>query len=237
MPLAAPSANLSNRPSPTCAGHVAQTLSGRIEAILDGGPCAQGLESTVLNLTASAPQILRAGAINASDLEKILPEQPIMAPLLGQAAHVAQAQQSPGQLSRHYAPANTHCTLVNQEELETFWVTEKPMVLRQETAQAFEKNGFFRPKGAFTWLMPNDAAGYAQALYRTLYEIEKSQFEEVWIEGLAARSPTVLGGRYKTVGCAPPNNREKREYLTKPPCDEPPIYVKRLGTFAKRIDR
>ena len=189
MPLAAPSANLSNRPSPTCAGHVAQTLSGRIEAILDGGPCAQGLESTVLNLTASEPQILRAGAINASDLEKILPEQPIMAPLLGQAAHVAQAQQSPGQLSRHYAPANTHCTLVNQEELETFWVTEKPMVLRQETAQAFEKNGFFRPKGAFTWLMPNDAAGYAQALYRTLYEIEKSQFEEVWIEGLAARSP------------------------------------------------
>ena len=56
MPLAAPSANLSNRPSPTCAGHVAQTLSGRIEAILDGGPCAQGLESTVLNLTASEPQ-------------------------------------------------------------------------------------------------------------------------------------------------------------------------------------
>lgn len=71
-PLAAPSANLSGKPSPTLAGHVIADLSGSIDAILDGGETAIGLESTVIDITVEPPLVLRPGAIGISDLETII---------------------------------------------------------------------------------------------------------------------------------------------------------------------
>ena len=68
VPLAAPSANLSGRPSPTTAQHVLQDLNGRIEAVLDGGPTGVGLESTVLDLTGSVPVVLRPGGVTPEEL-------------------------------------------------------------------------------------------------------------------------------------------------------------------------
>lgn len=74
FPLAAPSANLSGRPSPTTAHHVLTDLHGRIEWIVDGGSCAFGLESTVLDLTISPPVILRPGGITLQQLRQVLPD-------------------------------------------------------------------------------------------------------------------------------------------------------------------
>lgn len=96
-PLAAPSANPSGKVSPTRASHVAAGLTGRIEAILDGGPCAVGVESTILGL-AGTPTLLRPGGIPSEALEAAL-GQPLATG--GDSAKPS----APGQLASHYAPA------------------------------------------------------------------------------------------------------------------------------------
>lgn len=95
-PLAAPSANPSGRVSPTRAEHVLAGLSGRIAAVLDGGPCAVGVESTILSL-GSEPRLLRPGGIPAEVLEEAL-GRPLR---LGGSET---APNAPGQLASHYAP-------------------------------------------------------------------------------------------------------------------------------------
>jgi L-threonylcarbamoyladenylate synthase len=98
-PLVAPSANLSGRISPTCAAHVTTDLGDRIDIILDGGPCTEGIESTVIDARGQTPVLLRPGSVSAQDIEAVWPglkmggeaDQPV----------------SPGQLLRHYAPDAT----------------------------------------------------------------------------------------------------------------------------------
>jgi L-threonylcarbamoyladenylate synthase len=96
-PLAAPSANASGEVSPTTAGHVLQSLGGKLPLVLDGGPCPLGLESTVLDLTGAVPALLRPGAVTREELEAFL------GPLTEPGAEGA--PKSPGQLESHYAPA------------------------------------------------------------------------------------------------------------------------------------
>ncbi len=94
-PLAAPSANPSGRVSPTRAAHVLEGLSGRIDAVLDGGACAVGVESTILGLV-GAPALLRPGGVATEALEAML------GPLAS--GGNAQKPNAPGQLASHYAP-------------------------------------------------------------------------------------------------------------------------------------
>lgn len=98
VPVAAPSANPSGRVSPTTAAHVAAGLGHRVAAILDGGACDVGVESTILACLDGQPRLLRAGGLPAEALEAAL-GRPLDAPDLGQAQPVA-----PGQLVSHYAP-------------------------------------------------------------------------------------------------------------------------------------
>lgn len=100
-PVAAPSANLFSRTSPTTAEHVLQDLSGRIEAVLDGGPTTVGVESTVLDLRGPEPVILRPGGVTQEQLARVL-ECPVSAP--GQSVDDGEPAVSPGQLTRHYSP-------------------------------------------------------------------------------------------------------------------------------------
>lgn len=95
-PVAAPSANPSGRISPTTAAHVQAGLASRIEAILDGGPCEVGVESTIVGLT-GAPTLLRPGGLPAEAVEAAL-----HAPLAGHEA--GDPLSAPGQLASHYAP-------------------------------------------------------------------------------------------------------------------------------------
>ena len=94
--LAAPSANRFGRVSPTTALHVAEDLGRDVDVILDGGPCAVGVESTIVDLTGDGPRILRPGAITADEVEAAL-----SAPL---AEPTADAPRAPGTLAAHYAP-------------------------------------------------------------------------------------------------------------------------------------
>ena len=100
-PIAAPSANLSGRPSPTTAETVLQDLSGRIPLILDGGPCTFGLESTIVDCTGDRATILRPGAITREMLEELL--GPVaLAPALSDVS--PDAPRAPGMKYTHYAP-------------------------------------------------------------------------------------------------------------------------------------
>jgi L-threonylcarbamoyladenylate synthase len=97
-PLAAPSANVSGKVSPTSADHVMEELTGRIDGVLDGGDCAVGLESTILGFEGEQPVLLRPGGITLEALEAAL--GPVRAPAIVDDA----APAAPGQMSRHYAP-------------------------------------------------------------------------------------------------------------------------------------
>jgi len=102
VPVAAPSANRSGAVSPTTAAHVLEGLGGRIAAVLDGGACAVGVESTVLDLTGAGPVLLRPGGVPEEALAALL--GPLGRPLPIAAGEATATLRSPGMLLSHYAP-------------------------------------------------------------------------------------------------------------------------------------
>jgi L-threonylcarbamoyladenylate synthase len=102
-PVAAPSANRSGFTSPTTAAHVMAELSGRVPLIVDGGACAVGLESTVVDLTNRIAKILRPGAVTAEMLREVLEPWGGVQAVAGKLVEGAEAE-SPGMYERHYAP-------------------------------------------------------------------------------------------------------------------------------------
>ena len=115
LPIAAPSANRSGRPSPTTAAHVAEDMNGRIPLILDGGECQVGLESTVLDLTHGKPTILRPGGITREMIEETLGTEVALAGSILRPLRQDEQALSPGMRYKHYAPKGT-VTLVEGEE-------------------------------------------------------------------------------------------------------------------------
>jgi L-threonylcarbamoyladenylate synthase len=122
VPLAAPSANTSGRPSPTLADHVLDDLAGKIPLIIDGGAVEIGLESTVLDLSGSQPRILRPGKIGAEELK----------PFLGEVLDVnvvSDAPLSPGTKYAHYSP-QCQVILAKKEDLQNTWqMAPKPVMV------------------------------------------------------------------------------------------------------------
>lgn len=103
LPLAAPSANLSGSPSPTTAEHVMNDLSGKIEAVLDGGACGVGVESTVVTLAADPPRLLRPGGVTLEQLREVLGNVALDPAVLHPLADGVRAA-SPGMKYKHYSP-------------------------------------------------------------------------------------------------------------------------------------
>ena len=103
MPLAAPSANLSGSPSPTNARHVRDDMNGRIDAIIDGGECEVGVESTVITLATDIPRLLRPGGITVEQLREAIGEVIIDDAVLNPLKSGERAA-SPGMKYKHYAP-------------------------------------------------------------------------------------------------------------------------------------
>ncbi len=103
VPLAAPSANLSGSPSPTTAQHVMNDLGGKIDAVIDGGECRVGLESTVITLAAVKPRLLRPGGVTVEEIESVIGEIDIDDAVLNKLADGEKAA-SPGMKYKHYAP-------------------------------------------------------------------------------------------------------------------------------------
>jgi len=171
-PLAAPSANRSEHVSPTTARHVLRDLNGRIDAVLDGGRCPVGIESTVVALTLAGPRLLRSGAVPRSALEELLGEVPDAAP----GGPVAL---SPGQQKRHYAPA----AVVRMAD---------PVALPRIAADlpgrvgALVRSEVVFPESVVSLRLPADPAGYARDLYAALRDLEDRGCTSICIEGVPA---------------------------------------------------
>ena len=115
LPVAAPSANSSGRPSPTLAAHVWEDMQGKIPLILDGGPCDVGVESTVLDLCHGVPTILRPGGVTKEMLEAVLHTEVALAGSILRPLKPDEKALSPGMRYKHYAPKAV-VTLVEGEE-------------------------------------------------------------------------------------------------------------------------
>ncbi len=156
-----PSANRFGHVSATTATHVQQEFGAAIDAVLDGGPCAVGIESTIIDLSGAAPTLLRPGLLTASDIEQALGAT-LAAPDAG-------SPRAPGTLARHYAP-RTPVMLVEADlidELTRSLVRQgKPVAVLARAA----RQPFIRP---LTWLAaPATAAAYAHDLYANLRQLD-----------------------------------------------------------------
>ncbi len=194
-PVAAPSANPSGAVSPTSAEHVLAGLDGRIDLVLDAGPCALGIESTVVDATGDAPLVLRPGSIGrdalaAAAVARPAPTSPaslaaprsssppsLPPPGADPAAGRAPAR-SPGQLERHYAP-RTPLTLMTRRELEA--ALRAPFVAGAPALVWCGRAPPLPPGAALSVELPDDPAGYAAALYATLHELD-GRAGALWVE-------------------------------------------------------
>lgn len=130
VPVAAPSANTSGRPSPTMAEHVYQDMNGKIDMILDGGPVGIGVESTIVDVTGEIPMLLRPGAITMEMLRETVGEVEIDPAIVGPMS-ADMRPKAPGMKYRHYAP-KAELTLV---EGETEAVVRRINALAREKLQ------------------------------------------------------------------------------------------------------
>ncbi len=174
-PLAAPSANASGRPSPTTADDVLASLDGRIDAVVDGGPCAQGIESTVVDVSGAAPVILRPGALSAEAVRRVLPDVRAPAP---DRSGAAPQEASPGLRHRHYAPLGKRVAVV--DDVAGAWPGPAALLVRASTRAALGT------RVAPLEVLPDDVGGYGRGLYAALYRLERSGAADVVIEAVPA---------------------------------------------------
>jgi L-threonylcarbamoyladenylate synthase len=177
FPLAAPSANLSNQISPTNAEHVRQQLAGEVSLIVDGGQSQVGIESTVLDLSMSPPQILRPGMIHAESLAAVCgkiqnPKSKIQNPVL----------RSPGLLEKHYSPKAKLLILNwgNDADLES-----KIQNPKSKIQKCFVIAHTKIPSGenfADVSVMPHDAEAFARALYAELHRCDAAGADLIVVE-------------------------------------------------------
>ncbi len=139
VPVAAPSANVSGRPSPTTAGHVLDDLSGKIALVLDGGPSGLGVESTVLDVSGDCPVILRPGGTIRRDLEELIGPVEVDPAINGDAT-TGGAPRSPGMKYTHYAP---RASLILFEGHDQRRVAARVLVEAKRFAAVGRKVGIF----------------------------------------------------------------------------------------------
>lgn len=181
-PIAAPSANRSQRISPTTAAHVLKQLAGRIDLVIDGGPTTGGLESTVLDLSGAQPRLLRLGLVTRAELEAALGEAVVGGPHESVAGDVAR---SPGLEARHYAPQ------VPLELIDTSGAQDAGNArLVEKYCHAHRLIGWL-PLGSDhglklanlrTLVLPDDPRQYSAKLYAALHELEDAGVDRILVE-------------------------------------------------------
>jgi L-threonylcarbamoyladenylate synthase len=189
--IAAPSANLAGKPSPTLAKHVLDDLNGRIDAVLDAGPTHIGVESTVLDVTIDPPQILRPGGTPYEVLKKVLGKVELNPVAVAEEALPIEKARSPGMKHKHYAP-NADVIVVEGElsavvskvkELVEFYMRKgnKAGVLATDETVGHYGAGVVKSLGSRT-----DLAVIAKNLFRLLREFDLEGVDVIVAEGIPA---------------------------------------------------
>ena len=186
--VAAPSANASGKPSPTLAKYVIEDLDGKIEMIIDGGEVGIGLESTIIDLTVSTPQILRPGYITEEMLKEALGKVDTDVTMMN--ADSGQAPKAPGMKYRHYAPKG-ELTIVTGESAK---VVDHINRLAREDMGRSEKVGVIATEQTFSYYRADvvkcigsreDENAIAKHLYRILREFDDEGVTKIYSEGFA----------------------------------------------------
>ena len=166
VPVAAPSGNRSGRPSPTCARHMLEDMEGRIDAIVDGGPCGVGVESTIIDLTVAPPRLLRPGGLPLEELEEVLGEITVDKAVLSPLA-AGEKPRAPGMKYRHYAPKAPVTVVTGPGEGTARYIRERAgehtgVICFDEFAEAFP-NCVVEPIGSYA-----DKAEQARRVFEAL---------------------------------------------------------------------
>lgn len=185
VPVAGPSANLSTRPSPTTAQEVYHDMNGRVDMILDGGPCQIGVESTIIECNAADEvTILRPGGVTIDMLRQIVPHVAVDKTLVTGKG----VPKAPGMKYRHYAPVAPMIAVVGSVEA----VTAKLQALYGEARQDGKKVGFvvsnevgehFPAENRFIWGAHGDKEALANQLYNGLLFFDSDPVDLILAEG------------------------------------------------------
>lgn len=212
VPIAAPSANRSGAPSPTTAGHVLTDLEGRIHGVLDGGPACIGLESTVLDLVADPPLILRPGGVTVEQLEEAL-----QGPVVYEPAFLKSDQdyipRSPGMKYTHYAPKGEVFLVSGTPEA----VREKVQSLVTQAKKQGDVSAVLSARENLAWYQSREPVAdllvdlgprsalelVAQNLYSALRACDEARAALVLVEAFPAAGLglAVMNRLYKAAGC------------------------------------
>lgn len=211
FPIAAPSANLANRLSPTCARHVTGQLGDKVPLIVDGGDCNVGIESTVVDVTGNHPIILRPGVIDRDAVNAVwarcqLRSDASRAPVAGTGVGVGRTDQlggtdsfsstgseepivlrSPGMLTRHYAPKAIVSVVDWRDEadLKEQLKTMHGSMWHPETTWIVARSRI-PMSGYFSHVMlvPDDPEAFARALYQQLHLADEAGAERIVVEAV-----------------------------------------------------
>jgi L-threonylcarbamoyladenylate synthase len=188
-PIAAPSANLAGKPSPTTARHVYEDLNGRIDVILDGGPTNIGVESTVVDLSVDPPMILRPGGTSFEALKQVFSDMKLHPMVQAEAELPLEQIRSPGMKHKHYAPkaevilveGPVPAVMAKVEELieSCRQQSVKVGVLATDETQAGYKADVVRSLGS-----RDDLALVARNLFRLLREVDAQGVDVIIAENV-----------------------------------------------------
>lgn len=193
VPIAAPSSNLSGRPSPTTAEHVITDMTGRIDAIIDGGACSVGVESTVVEVTDGVVNILRPGGITRADIEKVIDRVTVDRHVTSEVKS-GEVPRSPGMKYKHYAPDAEVTVVTGDREKAARKIRE--LISENEGASigvmCYDGYAFDCETVIY---MGEDNKKYAERLFGALRQLDKlgikvayAQFSEDDGYGLAVRN-------------------------------------------------
>jgi len=180
VPVAAPSANLSGKPSPTSAQHCVDDLWGKVDAIVDSGDCTVGVESTVITLAEEKPMLLRPGAVTAEQLREFLPDLEIHQAVVGELEQGAKAT-SPGMRYKHYSP-NAKVTILNgsSKAYTDFLANQQEKGLY---ALCFEEDVPNLSVPYIVWGSREDDSSQAQHLFSALRKLDELGAVRVYAHG------------------------------------------------------
>ncbi len=202
VPIAAPSSNLSGRPSPTKAQHVIEDMSGRIPAIIDGGSCSVGVESTVIEILSGEVNVLRPGGITKADLEEVISGVTVDRHVTEMVSG-GETPRSPGMKYKHYAP-NAEVTVFVGDTKTTAAEIKKLLAENADVPCGVMCYDGFAFESKAVLYMGEDNKTYAERLFDALRQCDAlgtqkvfAQFEEDEDYGLAVRNRLfkAAGGR------------------------------------------
>lgn len=207
--IAAPSANSSGRPSPTCARHVYEDLNGKIDMIIDGGDCEIGLESSIIDLTGDEPLILRPGFITKEDFAEVVRQVEYDRAVQNLKPDVNIIPKAPGMKYKHYAPKGNITIVKGDKSKVTAYINQMLEDKRASDGSrkyavmcAEENVPCYRAENIYSVGKEKDAKSITSSLFRVLRQLDEDGVDIIYSEEFAAtdKKDAIMNRLYKAAG-------------------------------------